>query len=968
MRVLLIAKDLYREIGGGQTVYTRLIGSAPEIDFFYFREHEAADASRPRNATAIPLGARFTLRVLSAPPFPAFRRYQLQEADCFARSVAGQHFDIVDIPDFHSCGSLLRDAFARHGVSVDRIVLAMHGNISVSLEMGWGSAGDNVLEQRMLERDQFESADGVYAISPRYMREWQARVDRQIHYIDPICFVDVPDRVPDPKAADDTKPNLYCIGRTERRKGNDLFVELVRWLNPDAYGKAAHIGDEVMAPWGVGTRHILWDIAKKRGLEIDNHPSLSRAELSRVFRDRSIVVLPVRYDTLNLIALEALFEGCPVAISSEAGVCDYLDESFPGLPYVKIDINNFYAAAGQLNDLLSHYDEYCARLHAFLAKTIPHLHKTPDIGSIYSRILSAPSSATSAPREVISYYEPGLTLHARAWRQLTRLVPIDTYRSATQLITEGKARLVRKVEESEIFGDARYLATVLDARHVPSRLKHIAEHSEYNTMRLREKLDEIYAASSNPLFRCNFWLDIARIERVLGNEMMAVTYELRALRLVGRDAFGILPRVVRTLSALGLPLEAEVATAMYSDATLAPARVHEFLRGQYERNLPSSALPFIHVDDRRSGTPRVAIIVSLYKAAPKLRLFLTMLLRQTLVKRGSVEIILVDSGSPDHERDVIQQFWGTTGMNAVYARSVQRETIQSAWNRGIQLARAPYLVFLGVDETLYPDALEILAAELDKDASIDWVMANSLVTAVDQHGVFKNDVMPYDRTGGTKDHTYLETCYLSWVGGMYRKSIHERFGYYDPTFSAAGDTEFKNRVLPYISAKFVPKTLGLFLNYPDERTTASPRAEIEDLRAWYAHRTPGGVDYAFRNRSKEDVQQLLYSALGYRKSYCSHLSSDIEYATYLAQFLSSRDRSVPPIHADLQSFLNQIRILEFSNTPPTMLSSMNTLLSAWRVARDIQNRNSPTLRASSTPVFKILNDNRYEQHSWLWRS
>src|SRR6266404_1144135 len=135
MKVLLITKDLYRNIGGGQTVYRRIVESAPDIDFFYYREEESAGAPRPPNAQAIPLSVRLKLKVLSAPPFPAYKREHLQDADRYARSVAGQRFDIVDIPDYFAFGSLLRDAFAHHRVTAERIVLAMHGNISTSLEM-----------------------------------------------------------------------------------------------------------------------------------------------------------------------------------------------------------------------------------------------------------------------------------------------------------------------------------------------------------------------------------------------------------------------------------------------------------------------------------------------------------------------------------------------------------------------------------------------------------------------------------------------------------------------------------------------------------------------------------------------------------------------------------------------------------------------------------------------------------------
>src|SRR5262249_52898 len=112
------------------------------------------------------------------------------------------------------------------------------------------------------------------------------------------------------------------------------------------------------------------------------------------------------------------------------------------------------------------------------------------------------------------------------------------------------------------------------------------------------------------------------------------------------------------------------------------------------------------------------------------------------------------------------------------------------------------------------------------------------------------------------------------------------FGWYDGTFGAAGDTEFKNRVLPFLKTKCVPQLLGVFLNYPEERTTASPRAEIEDTRAWYLHHALGGVRYAFQNRDPADAEKLLLLALNYRKSYVQHPTRDVEYALNVADYLS----------------------------------------------------------------------------------
>jgi glycosyltransferase involved in cell wall biosynthesis len=341
---------------------------------------------------------------------------------------------------------------------------------------------------------------------------------------------------------------------------------------------------------------------------------------------------------------------------------------------------------------------------------------------------------------------------------------------------------------------------------------------------------------------------------------------------------------------------------------------------------------------------------------------------QTLWKAGGVELILVDSGSPDDERSVVMEFVERhPDANLLYARTDERETIQAAWNRGIQLAKAPYLVFLGADETLYPEALEVLARELDADAGLDWVMGDSLVTSRDANGAFQSDVMLYDRTGATKDHAYLETTYLSWVAGMYRKSIHDRFGYYDQTFGAAGDTEFKGRVLPFIQVRFLPQTLGEFWNYPEERTTASPRAEIEDSRAWYLHRTPGGIRYAFENRPVEDIIQLLHNALGYRKCYAQHVSCDIEYALHLCNYLLNRRPGAVPyvaLQADLAQMLADLRGLDFPRQLGPIALVRQILMARWR-ARRFEARHRKLLRNPNVS-YRIFNDNRYEQHHWFW--
>lgn len=488
-----------------------------------------------------------------------------------------------------------------------------------------------------------------------------------------------------------------------------------------------------------------------------------------------------------------------------------------------------------------------------------------------------------------------------------------------------------------------------------------ARHIKIKAGRYRELLNQ-------RIDRVRLYREIARLERSINNQMISAVYAIRAMRLLGEDRYGDLNWSSAVLEKNGYTHEVAAADAMFGPHTDRRSRCRRLLDAAYDRCrvLPPPCEFAIHEDRRGTSQPRVTVIVSLYNAAAKMPLFIDLLRRQTILRSGQLEVIFVDSASPMDEHTALRSSNGADELPYLFVRTPERESIQTAWNRGITLARAPYLAFLGVDETVLPTAYEELAAELDAHSDIDWVMADSLVTEVDTRGNPVRDVMPYDRAGYTQDHVHLETCYLSWVGGLYRRSIHERFGYYDGTYRAAGDTEFKNRVMPFIRSKHVPRTLGLFLNYPEERTTASPRAELEDLRAWYLHRTPAGIDYAFGKRNPTDLETMILRSLGYRKSYCRHWSSDVEYAHGALEVL----RGMAPM-SQLLVLDEPIRRLVDAYRSLDCLPS--TTGGANEAAIVAVHQATVELKACvdkfpEPPPSKqsIFDDNRFEQHTQQW--
>ena len=212
----------------------------------------------------------------------------------------------------------------------------------------------------------------------------------------------------------------------------------------------------------------------------------------------------------------------------------------------------------------------------------------------------------------------------------------------------------------------------------------------------------------------------------------------------------------------------------------------------------------------------------------------------------------------------------------------------------------------------------------------------------------------------------LETCYLSYVGAMYRRDVHERVGYYDASFGGAGDTEFKNRALPFIRSKAIPETLGIFWNYPDGQTTCSPRAEIEDVRAWYLHRTAAGIGYALQNADLPEAESFLAAALQYRKSYCRHLSSDVEYASHVVHYIARRwqETATTPLHEGIDRLLRAYRELDClpQISAPALAGALERVRHIEREVAQQQRQELPNVQ----PAYDVFLDNRHEQHNHIW--
>jgi glycosyltransferase involved in cell wall biosynthesis len=210
----------------------------------------------------------------------------------------------------------------------------------------------------------------------------------------------------------------------------------------------------------------------------------------------------------------------------------------------------------------------------------------------------------------------------------------------------------------------------------------------------------------------------------------------------------------------------------------------------------------------------VSAIVSVYKAERFIRGCLEDLIAQTLFRRGDLEIVIINSGSPENEDTIIGEYVARYPSQIRYIHTNERETIYQAWNRCILLASGRYLTNANVDDRHRADALEVIARFLDTHADIALAYADCNVTTVENSRFGQAPVVARFMWPDFHPVHLFQVCYIG-PQPMWRSSLHERYGLFDPAYRSAGDYEFWLR-LAVRGEQFhhIPDCLGLYLQSP----------------------------------------------------------------------------------------------------------------------------------------------------------
>ena len=125
--------------------------------------------------------------------------------------------------------------------------------------------------------------------------------------------------------------------------------------------------------------------------------------------------------------------------------------------------------------------------------------------------------------------------------------------------------------------------------------------------------------------------------------------------------------------------------------------------------------------------PIFSIIIPTYNYARYLARAINSVLAQN---RDDYELLVVDDGSHDRTADIVKGFVDKFPEKITYFFQENRGSA-AAKNRGINLSKGNYLLFLDADDALLPDGIEKFRAALQSNKHTDFIWAGRVYQALD---------------------------------------------------------------------------------------------------------------------------------------------------------------------------------------------------------------------------------------------
>ena len=232
---------------------------------------------------------------------------------------------------------------------------------------------------------------------------------------------------------------------------------------------------------------------------------------------------------------------------------------------------------------------------------------------------------------------------------------------------------------------------------------------------------------------------------------------------------------------------------------------------------------------------RCSLFCSLYKGEKFIQGYIEDVLAQSIFK--DIEFIFLDCNSPENEKDFIIPLTKEYS-NIKYHRLDNDPGLYAAWNIAVKMCSSKIIGNWNVDDRKNSNGIELLLKKMIKYPEIDMIYGLTYISKIANEKYDDNSFqvifpyLPHSTENLLKNNS--PHCMPLW-----RKDLHEKFGYFDENYRCASDADMWLRLsVGGAIISWIDHPVGLYYQNPTGRSTDLANleeniAEVQKMRSKY---------------------------------------------------------------------------------------------------------------------------------------
>ena len=194
----------------------------------------------------------------------------------------------------------------------------------------------------------------------------------------------------------------------------------------------------------------------------------------------------------------------------------------------------------------------------------------------------------------------------------------------------------------------------------------------------------------------------------------------------------------------------------------------------------------------KKSKPTISICVPLLSGNENIEVFIHSLMLISSFTSGRVELVLIDSTLEKKYFKYYEKLALSEDINVIYLHKLGL-TDGSARNFALGHLKGEFIIQSVSNQFFYPNSIDEIFNLFQENQTNEFVISDVLYCEFDQEMNFERDIK---LVTGKENSNGINS--VSFIGAMYKKELHTKFGYFDESKLIYEQGDFINRLLVHI--------------------------------------------------------------------------------------------------------------------------------------------------------------------------